>query len=509
MARVLVGQLWHESHGFNPLPTGRERFTLAFGDAVFAAQAAAGSTLGGILRTLEALGHTPVPTVAAQAPPAGPVEHGLYEELKAAILERAGHGDVDAVALELHGAMQTDRLADVEGDLLPALRRVVGGAMPIGVGYDLHAHVSDAMLSAANITIACKENPHADVVDAGRDVARAVDAMLAGRLAPVTVAARAPMVLAGGWETRDAPLVELHALAKATVAADPGLRDASIFNAFPFVDAPGLGQSFVVTADAGVAGAVGRARTLAARLARYCWDERSRFRDDFADIPTALAIVARDRDRRPFALADIGDRVLAGAPGDSTAILAALLARGDLSAAVPVTCPTSAAAAIAAGVGATVTLAVGGRATPGFAPLKVTGRVRGVGDGRFVLRGPYQAGQTSSLGPAAVLEVGRVLILLTSLPGFTQDPEAFLSQGIDPAALDLVVVKSGNHFKLCFAGLATPLEVATPGLGTYNPGIHPYRRARFHPETPIADPDLSARIYSGGAVAPTRPVTSP
>jgi microcystin degradation protein MlrC len=108
-----------------------------------------------------------------------------------------------------------------------------------------------------------------------------------------------------------------------------------------------------------------------------------------------------------------------------------------------------------------------------------------------------------------VLEVGRVLNLLTSLPGFTQDPEAFLSQGIDPAALDLVVVKSGNHFKLCFAGLATPLEVATPGLGTYNPGIHPYRRARFHPETPIADPDLSARIYSGGAVAPTRPVTSP
>src|SRR3546814_18497651 len=83
----------------------------------------------------------------------------------------------------------------------------------------------------------------------------------------------------------------------------------------------------------------------------------------------------------------MGDRVLAGAPGDSTAILAAALAHPDrLLGAVPVTDPEAAAKAIAAGVGRRITLAVGGRFTPGFVPLEITGDVVSATDGRFLLR---------------------------------------------------------------------------------------------------------------------------
>lgn len=491
MARILVGQLWHESHAFNPKTTPAEAFTLYRGAAALSAQGGAGSTLGGIIRRLRALGHTPVPTLAAQAPPSGRVEHGFYIQLKAAILERARVADFSAIALELHGSMMTTQLEDVEGDLLSGLRGLVGRDMPIGVGLDLHGHLTPAMLKAADFCIACKQNPHADVVQVGERVAHCVSDMLAGRLKPVTAMAKVPMVLAGKAETVDEPLAGIFADARWAEVTEPTVRDVSIFTAYPFVDDEGLGQAVLAMTD----DAPDIAREIVEEIAAEIWRLRDDFRDDFPEIPEALRRIAENPDGRPYALSDMGDRVLSGAPGDSNAILAEALKRGDLKGAIPITDPEAAAKAVAAGVGAELTLGVGGGLTPGFEPLMVTGRVVSVSRGDFIMKGPYQAGQKTTMGPTAVLAVGALSLILTSLPAFSQDPNAFASQGIDIAAQDFVVVKSGNHFKLCFAGVATPLVAHTPGIGCFVRGFFPYQKARFHPEHPITDPDLSARLF--------------
>src|SRR3546814_5737753 len=86
--------------------------------------------------------------------------------------------------------------------------------------------------------------------------------------------------------------------------------------------------------------------------------------------------------------------------------------------------PEAAAKAIAAGVGRRITLAVGGRFTPGFVPLEITGDVVSATDGRFIMKGPYQAGEVASLGATAVVRVGSLSVILTSLPGPTQDPRS-------------------------------------------------------------------------------------
>jgi microcystin degradation protein MlrC len=126
--------------------------------------------------------------------------------------------------------------------------------------------------------------------------------------------------------------------------------------------------------------------------------------------------------------------------------------------------------------------------TPGFAPFTVSGVVTAISDGRFVITGPFGAGEETSLGRAAVMVVeDRLSILLTSKPGFTHDPAAFASQGIDVASQDFVVVKSGYHFKLNFAGIGTPLGVATPGIGYYTPGLLHWKRARFWPEYQVSN----------------------
>jgi microcystin degradation protein MlrC len=479
--RVLVGRLFHESNSFNPIPTRAPDFTVLRGAEML--DDSAGSTLGGILRALRKSGAEPVPTLSAMARPGGPVEHRVYADLKAEILAVARAERADAAAFELHGAMTTELLHDVEGDLVQGLRDTLGPAKIIGIGLDLHAHVTPAMLAAADIVTACKENPHADVVEAGERTARFVLEAAAGRLMPVTALVKLPMLLRGGLETTDRPLADLHARARNLLARYPDLVDISICNAHSYLDVPGLGQALIAIANINADAAQAAVMDLATEM----WRVRDRFNDDLPSLAQALDLIAAQPHRRPWVVGDRGDRVLAGAPGDSNVILRHLLDnKSTLRTAIPITDADAVTNARRAGVGARIRLTVGGRITPGMRPVELDARVSTLGDGRFVMRGPYQAGQPSSVGPTAVIEAGGHNILLTTLAGLTQDPAAFTSQGIDIAHLDLIVVKSGYHFKLSFAGLATPLVIDTPGLTNWRPGLFAYRHARrCYPEDDV------------------------
>lgn len=490
--RILVGRFFHESHSFSPQITSRDRFEIRRGKDLLAYARQSGTTLGGIVNRAEELGYEPIPTVSAVAPPGGLVDHDFYVQMRDELIAVACQEKYDAIALELHGAMATTKLADAEGDLLKRLREAIGPDVPIGVGLDLHAHVTPAMLRSLDICIACKENPHSDVVLCGERVVECVTDVLDGKLDPVLTVAKVPMILPGAAETTSGPLAELHARARASASAHPEIRDISMFNVYPHADDTDMGQAVVVLTN----GPSKRAQEVAMELAQLFWTWRNQFRDDLLTIDGALELVARDRDRRPYILADMGDRVLAGAPGDSTAIVERALAHGDcLRGAIPVTDPVSVEAAATAGIGAHATLDIGGRMTPGFIPLRVSGVVVGLSDGRFVIKGPFGAGEGSSLGDTAVLLVGdRLSIMLTSKPGFTHDPAAFASQGIDAAAQDFVVVKSGYHFKLNFAGIGTPLSVATPGIGFYSRGLLHRRNARFWPEHEISEPQIRSFV---------------
>ncbi|RWB96370.1 MAG: M81 family peptidase [Mesorhizobium sp.] len=499
--RILVGRLFHESHSFSPQITSGEAFEIRNGEDLLVHARCSGTTLGGIVKRATEFGYEVVPTVSAVAAPGGLVDHGFYVELRDGLIALARHERCDAIALELHGAMATTELPDADGDLLVRLREAVGPAVAVGIGLDLHAHITQAMLRSVDISIACKENPHSDVVSCGERVIECLAAMLDGTFEPVLTMAKVPMILPGGAETSSGPLAELHARGRAFAAAHPEIRDISLFNVYPHADDEDMGQAVVVLTH----GPCQLAQRVATELAQLFWAWRDRFQDHLLTIDQAFELIAREPNRRPYILADMGDRVLAGAPGDSTAIIEHALVRSDgLHGAIPVTDPTSVEAAAMAGIGAQVTLAIGGRLTPGFAPLTVSGVVAAITDGRFVIGGPFGAGEETSLGRTAVLVVdGRLSIMLTSKPGFTHDPAAFGSQGIDVANQDFVVVKSGYHYKLNFAEIGTPLGVWTPGLGYYTPGLLQWRRARFWPEQEIQKPEIRADVYAKSAKTPT------
>ena len=146
---------------------------------------------------------------------------------------------------------------------------------------------------------------------------------------------------------------------------------------------------------------------------------------------------------------------------------ATLVHPAPLKAAIPLTDAETVAAAQSAGAGAMLDLAVGGKLTPGFAPLAVRARV--ARPERRQLQDARPLSWRRVDGPRALRGTRHwraISLLVSSKPGFTHDPEAFESNGIPLTAQDFIVVKSGYHFELNFKGLATPILVRTPASVT-------------------------------------------
>lgn len=491
--RILVARFSHESNRLNPRPTEEELFVVERGHDILESPA---GVLKGLTETLVRAGATLEPVFSANGGAGGLVDHDFYLRMREELLDAVRRIKPDAIGLDLHGAMGTTEKPDAEGDLLQALRHLVGPKVPIGVGLDLHGHITPHMLDNADICIACKENPHSDFVECGQKVARLLIEQLEGRLKPVTVSALTPMVLPGAQETASGPLAEIHAKAREYAALHPSIQDISIYNVYRFVDDDEIGQVVTVLSN----GPDAETPSLAVDLATRFWVERDRFKDDLLTVDGVFELVRSSPDKRPFVIGDMGDRVAAGAPGDGTILLSAALdGHPGLRGAVPITDPTAAARAIEAGVGATVTLSVGAGFTPGFMPRSIAGRVENVSDGNFVVKGPVGRGDRGAMGPTAVLKVDdRIDVILTTKPADSTDPAVFTSQNVIIEGLDFIVAKSGYHFTLNFAGLATPVLVNTPGVGYYRKNQFEYQKSRFWPEQQISTPAIIARQHSIG-----------
>ena len=195
---------------------------------------------------------------------------------------------------------------------------------------------------------------------------------------------------------------------------------------------------------------------------------------------------------RPIVLADMADNTGGGAAGDGTEVLRELLRVGARSAVVACLWdPAAVEECVRAGVGARVTLRVGGKVDDRHgAPLTVTGTVRTLSDGRFVHKGPMMRGLPGRLGPTAVLDVDGVKVILISLRWQTLDPEMLRFVGIEPTEEKIVVVKSTIHYRAAFEPIAREIvEVDAPGLSSSNLARFDFKRIR-RPIFPL-DPDAT------------------
>jgi len=471
--RVLVAQIFQETHGFTPVLTPLSAFEFESGPEVITANQEADSVLGGMLRVFAANSCEVIPSLAARARPGGRVEDSTYTYIKESILAVARSHEFDAIALCLHGCTQTESLDSAELDLLQGLRDVVGDSMPIVAGFDLHANAIPQMLELLTFCSAYKTNPHNDAGETGSRVATELLRVLDGISSPCVAYVHVPMLTRGNDETSHGPLATLHQQAREAVLSDPDLIDASIFNVNPFIDGKGVGQSVLVYAQEN--GRV-HASVLAHRLATGLWDMKDVFQHTLPTIESVLQ--EYEANDKTLTLGDFGDRVLAGAPGDSVYLLQRVLALSTKHVVSIVTDPVAYDVCVKSGEGAYVSINVGARYSPDCDAMLATGRIATLGDGVFRNRGKFMQGATLRLGPYAVLENERYTLLITKDAVMSQDPGCFLDAGIDLDRADVIVTKSGYHFKLAFDVYGPCVCVETPGFSGFHPHRLPFSSAR-------------------------------
>jgi microcystin degradation protein MlrC len=466
--RLLIAMMKHETNTFSPVLTDWQRFLdwgAHLGPAALRAYEGTGMPMAAYIDLAREIGAEIVTPVAAEAMPSGPVTAEAYELMSRAILDAVEAG-CDAALLDLHGAMVAETTEDGEGTLLEQIRAIAPN-LPIAVTCDLHANLSDTMVRNCTALIGYKTYPHVDMYAVGKQVGTILLRAMKGEVRPVMAWGRRPLLAQTlRMGTDDEPMKSLIAAARNAEAR--GLLAATVFGGFPLADTPAAGISAICIAD----GDAAAARAATETLLETAWDQRGDFLYHHEPLAEAVgrAKAASRGARGPVLLLDHADNVGSGGTQDVMTVIAEVIRQGLEDVAVAAVCDPAAVAAMEkAGVGSTVTLRLGGRTDmPSIGrrgePLEITGRVRTLSDGEWVVRGPMYTGVTVQMGPSAVLDTGTMQIVVVSRHHEPWDQGVFTSLGIDPKTKRYLLLKSRIHYRAGFAPLAAA-TITCDGVG--------------------------------------------
>jgi microcystin degradation protein MlrC len=439
----------HETNTFTARTTPLADFNTAEDDVFQQAGWMAGPA-GGILDTLGQAGSRIAPTFFASAIPSGIIEKPAYQVMKQKILEKITNTpDLAGVCLALHGSMYAEEIDDPEGDLLTAVRRLIGPDRPLVCSLDMHATLTDSMVQAVNGFTVFRTAPHTDTYETGARAARLLLMLLHDHLSTGVVWIRLPMLLAGEQSESDAPpMSDLIALVRQAELA-PHVLAADYTLGFPWADTPHHGISIAITAENQFRK---QAENIAQTLAHAFWEVRQRFNFTTEAHPLDIALAqAAEFPGRPVIIGDSGDNPTAGAAEDLSFALKAILSQPrprTLHAAI--VDPAAVERCRAAGAGQTLSLALGRISdTPEAPPLLVQAHV--IKNGLF------------GSACCAVLDINGVTVIITDRKVPVHDPAILEQLGIELQAYQIIVIKSG-YLSPEFKHLAAKeLLALTPG----------------------------------------------
>ena len=473
--RLVIAQMKHETNTFSPVPTPLGRFARGGGGplegrAVRDAFHGTGTAIGAFIDLAERAGAEAVYPVAGNAAPSGPVENDAYEAMAGKIVDAVAKG-CDAVLLDLHGAMVTRRFDDGEGELLGRIRRVAPD-IPIGVALDMHTNLFPAMAQHATVIAGYQTYPHVDMYETG---IRAGKPILDKDVRPALAFGHRPMLPhVMRQSSLDQPNKDIQARAKEMEKR--GALCASFFVGFPHADIPYAGSSAVVVTE----GDAAKAKACCDELLDMAWGAREQFVYKVEPLEKSL-LRAKGARARPVILLDHYDNCASGGTMDTMAVLGGILDAGlEEVAAFAICDPQAVEQMKRAGIGARVTLPLGGKCDmPALGlkgkPRSVTGNVRRIVSGLYRNEGPMARGEMMDMGAAAVLDTGNVEIAVISRHVEPHDIGAFRVLGIDPARKRYVMLKSRVHWRAGLGPLAkSVIECAGEGVCTSD-----YSQLRF------------------------------
>ena len=463
--RIALGMIIHESNTFFSQPMTMEKFAekdLHYGSEIVTHWTGTCNEMGGFLEGAKKYGFDIVPTVAAWGMPLGPLTDETFETLCNSLLSRLEEAKpLDGVLLSLHGAMVAESFPDGDGEILRRVRQAIGPAVPLVVTLDFHANLTEQMVRWPDAMVGYDTYPHIDQADRGLEAAGILHRMLTEGLRPKLALACRPMFIHILCQlTERLPMLKAIELAHA-IEQRPGMVSVSVAGAFAYSDVPQAGFSVYAVAENDAA----LAQQAADDVADLVWQHRLGFQMALPEAEEAV----RQAIAEPTGLtvlADVGDNLGAGTPGDGTILLAELMKQQARGALVLLCDPEAVAAAVEAGVRERVRVRVGGKIDNHHGgPVEIEGVVRTLSNGVFRNIGPMREGVVDDQGRTAVIDTGGILVVLTERRMPMWNIEQLRSLGIEPTRLRIIVVKAALAHRAAYIPIAARnIDVDTPGL---------------------------------------------
>lgn len=484
MARIAVGGFHHETNCFLPSRTDfayfqshRDRPPLVRGQDVLKWLTNTSFALSGFMEVMSSQ-HEMVPLLWTSGGAGGLVTRDAFERISAELVGALSVSmPVDAIYLDLHGAMVTEDFEDGEGELLRRIRAAVGPDLPLVISLDYHANVTPQMVELTDGMAAYYTYPHVDRAQTGRRAARILSTILVSGRPHGRALRKIPFLLPLNFQST---LIEpSKGIVDASASAEQGeILSAAYLAGFPPSDLHDCGPSVIVhaaTQKAADAAADALAQKIVAAEADFL---QPLFETDEGILK---AIEVAKTASRPVVVADTQDNPGCGGTADTTGVLEALVRLKVENAVLGIFWdPEAAAAAHRAGEGKTIRIALGGKHGPaGVKPYEADFLVTRVAPGQMRTSGRAIGGRNIDLGPMATLKIDGVTVVVSSKRMQAHDRELFRHVGIEPEAQKILALKSAVHFRAEFEPMSeTVIVVVAPGGHVVDPGAYDYRRLR-------------------------------
>jgi microcystin degradation protein MlrC len=472
--RFGVAGIVQESNTFAPFLSTLDDFSVEEGTAVLTSSRGTNTEVGGFVEELDALAVEIVPLLSAWAVSAGAIEDSAFEALADRLIGQIKTARFDGLLLALHGSWLSSSRSSADAKIVSLVRRAIGPEIPIVITLDFHANVTPPLLEEIQGLVGYRTYPHIDMADTGRKAARLLHQVVTENLRPRLYWLSIPLIAPPQSATTDRPPIQdvLRRLDSELPPEDT--LASSFFCVQPWLDTKELQSSMVAVMRSENT----RVESILRAIADDLWQHRSAFHVDWVDTADLVARVLREPSR-PVIVSEAFDGTGGGAPGDHPGLLSILLPhREHLSACLFMVDQEASRQAHESGIGGhfhgTLGAAIDKRFGP---PLHVDARVRHLSDGRFLLKGPVFTGRTADMGIAAVLEIGRIKVVVGSRSTLVIDPELYRSQQIEPEQQDIVAVKSPTLFRPGYSAmLRRVLDLDMPGVCRGNLAKVPFVR---------------------------------
>ena len=448
--RIIAGGLEHETNSFSNIYPDHDmvRRSTNGGEDYIRRNTGVRCTMGGLIDECRELGIQLLSANRAYLTPCGPTRKDAFEAYRDAFVEQVWQAHceepLDAIVLNIHGAGVAEGYPDLEGELLRALRARLGHEIPIGMVLDLHGNITQEMVERSNIIVGYKEYPHTDTYESARLLTRLLYEQVVGGKTFHQALVRLPwhLVPACGV-TLSGPAFDVKTFMKEQVNTVPGLRDASFFHGFPYADVEQCCVSVVTVAESQET-----AEQTAHTIAEYAWNRRNDFVVPMYSAEEAMDLA--EQAEGPVVINESSDNPGGGGPGDGTHLLREMLKR-DLPGTVygGILDPEVVQQAIAAGVGSRIDCTLGAKTDDLHGtPVELKGAyVKTISDGVYINKNPMGAGSVRKMGTTVLLQVGNVSVVVGTNRQQTLDDGPFRVVGIDWQDMDVLALKSAQHFK--------------------------------------------------------------